>query len=185
MAGVCPLVIQRIPVSRIDPARYSLGVDSLPDDVESERLGHSPETFGGVEPLVWNRRSRTVRRARTRSARTLRPYAIHVRQGSHVSRTSNTPVSHSGIVRSLSRTAMTHSFRRCPVSRTRRGRPPLPLPNDSRDLCPEDAPAKRDGTVQSRTNPPTRRNKYLRSFFSRIAHPKSDRTGGRTNSPRK
>lgn len=49
--------IQRIPVSRINPAKYNPRKDLKPGDPEYEKLARSIQEFGFVEPLVWNRRT--------------------------------------------------------------------------------------------------------------------------------
>ena len=50
-------IIQRIGVERINPAPYNPRLDLQPGDPEYERLKRSLETFGCVEPLVWNSRT--------------------------------------------------------------------------------------------------------------------------------
>jgi ParB-like chromosome segregation protein Spo0J len=49
--------IQRLPISRINPAPYNPRKDLQPGDAEYEKLKRSIERFGFVEPLVWNERS--------------------------------------------------------------------------------------------------------------------------------
>lgn len=49
--------IQRIEVSKINPAAYNPRVDLKPGDSEYEKLKHSINTFGYVEPLVWNKQT--------------------------------------------------------------------------------------------------------------------------------
>ena len=51
------LRIQRIPVKKIKPAAYNPRVDLKPGDAEYDKLQCSLETFGCVEPLVWNQRT--------------------------------------------------------------------------------------------------------------------------------
>ena len=49
--------IQRIEVSRINPAAYNPRIDLKPGDPEYEKLKQSINTFGYVEPLVWNKQT--------------------------------------------------------------------------------------------------------------------------------
>ena len=49
--------IERISIDRINPAPYNPRVDLRPGDPDYQRLSKSIETFGCVEPLIWNRRS--------------------------------------------------------------------------------------------------------------------------------
>jgi len=49
--------IQRIAISRIDPAPYNPRVDLQPGDESYESIKRSLCEFGLVEPLVWNKRS--------------------------------------------------------------------------------------------------------------------------------
>lgn len=51
------MLIQRIPIDRINPAPYNPRVDLQPGDAEYDKLQRSIEQFGCVEPLVWNRRT--------------------------------------------------------------------------------------------------------------------------------
>ncbi|MCG8407879.1 MAG: DNA modification methylase [Phycisphaerales bacterium] len=51
------LLIERIAVERIDPAPYNPRLSLQPTDPEYQKLKRSLETFGCVEPLVWNRRT--------------------------------------------------------------------------------------------------------------------------------
>ena len=44
-------------ISQIDAASYNPRIDLQPGDPDYEKLRHSIEEFGCVEPLVWNRRS--------------------------------------------------------------------------------------------------------------------------------
>jgi len=46
--------IQKIPISRINPAAYNPRLDLKPGDPDYEKLKKSINTFGYVEPLVWN-----------------------------------------------------------------------------------------------------------------------------------
>lgn len=49
--------IQKIPVDKINPAKYNPRKDLKPSDPEYQKLKRSIEEFGFVEPLVWNTRS--------------------------------------------------------------------------------------------------------------------------------
>ncbi|GIQ67443.1 transcriptional regulator [Xylanibacillus composti] len=49
--------IQIISIDRINPAAYNPRVDLKPGDPEYEKLRRSIETFGYVEPIVWNERT--------------------------------------------------------------------------------------------------------------------------------
>ena len=49
--------IQTIPVSKIKPAAYNPRVDLQPDDPEYQAIKRSIDTFGFVEPLVWNKKT--------------------------------------------------------------------------------------------------------------------------------
>lgn len=51
------LTVRSIPVSRINPAPYNPRLDLKPGDAEFEKLKRSLDTFGCVEPLVWNQRT--------------------------------------------------------------------------------------------------------------------------------
>src|SRR5262245_6547350 len=49
--------IARVSIRKINPAPYNPRVDLQPGDPEYEKLRRSMETFGCVEPLVWNKRT--------------------------------------------------------------------------------------------------------------------------------
>lgn len=49
--------IQKVSVSKINPAAYNPRVDLKPGDKDYEKLKNSINTFGYVEPLVWNRKT--------------------------------------------------------------------------------------------------------------------------------
>ncbi len=49
--------IQTIPIHKIEAAPYNPRKDLKPGDPEYEKLKRSIDTFGCVEPLVWNQRS--------------------------------------------------------------------------------------------------------------------------------
>jgi len=52
--------IKRIPITSINPAPYNPRVNLQPDDPEYQKLEKSITTFGFVEPLVWNKRTKTL-----------------------------------------------------------------------------------------------------------------------------
>ena len=49
--------IEKIPLDKLNPAKYNPRKDLKPGDPEYEKLKKSIETFGYVEPIVWNKRS--------------------------------------------------------------------------------------------------------------------------------
>ncbi len=49
--------IQKIEINKINPAVYNPRVDLKPDDPEYKKLKNSIDTFGYVEPLVWNKKT--------------------------------------------------------------------------------------------------------------------------------
>jgi len=52
--------IQTIPINQINPAPYNPRKDLTPDDEEFKQIENSIETFGCVELLVWNERTKTL-----------------------------------------------------------------------------------------------------------------------------
>jgi ParB-like chromosome segregation protein Spo0J len=54
------LQIQKIPLEKLNPARYNPRKDLKPGDPEYEKLKKSMETFGYVEPIVWNKRTENI-----------------------------------------------------------------------------------------------------------------------------
>jgi DNA modification methylase len=52
--------IRKIDVSQVNPAPYNPRLDLKPGDLEYEKLKKSLDTFGCVEPLVWNSRTGTL-----------------------------------------------------------------------------------------------------------------------------
>lgn len=54
------MVIRKILVSEINPAVYNPRLDLQPGDPDYEKLKKSIATFGYVEPLVWNERTKTL-----------------------------------------------------------------------------------------------------------------------------
>ncbi|HLP83776.1 MAG TPA: DNA methyltransferase [Phycisphaerales bacterium] len=49
--------LTRLPIARLKPAPYNPRVDLVPGHPTFEKLRRSIETFGSVEPIVWNRRT--------------------------------------------------------------------------------------------------------------------------------
>ncbi|HHV41898.1 MAG TPA: DNA modification methylase [Clostridiaceae bacterium] len=54
------MLIQKIPIEKLNPAKYNPRKDLKPGDQEYEKLKKSMETFGYVEPIVWNKRSGNI-----------------------------------------------------------------------------------------------------------------------------
>lgn len=54
------LDIQKIDVSKLNPAKYNPRKDLKPGDAEYEKLKKSINTFGYVEPVIWNKRTGNV-----------------------------------------------------------------------------------------------------------------------------
>jgi DNA modification methylase len=54
------LDIQKIPVAKLNPAKYNPRKDLKPGDPEYEKLKKSIETFGYVEPVIWNKRTGNI-----------------------------------------------------------------------------------------------------------------------------
>jgi len=52
--------IERVALSRLNPAAYNPRVDLQPGDPEYEKLKRSLDEFGLVEPVVWNRRTGNI-----------------------------------------------------------------------------------------------------------------------------
>lgn len=52
--------IRKVSVSEINPAPYNPRVDLQPGDPDYEQLKSSIATFGFIEPLVWNQRTKTL-----------------------------------------------------------------------------------------------------------------------------
>lgn len=52
--------IQKIPIEKLNPARYNPRKDLKPGDPEYEKLKKSIETFGYVEPVIWNKRTGNI-----------------------------------------------------------------------------------------------------------------------------
>ncbi|MCM3761046.1 site-specific DNA-methyltransferase [Alkalihalobacillus oceani] len=49
--------IQKVAVEKLNPAKYNPRKDLKPGDAEYEKLKRSIETFGYVEPVIWNERT--------------------------------------------------------------------------------------------------------------------------------
>ena len=54
------MVIRKVLVSEINPAAYNPRINLQPGDPDYEKLKKSITTFGYVEPLVWNERTKTL-----------------------------------------------------------------------------------------------------------------------------
>jgi ParB-like chromosome segregation protein Spo0J len=48
------MIVQKIPVSEINPAKYNPRKDLKPGDPAYEKLKRSMTEFGYVEPIIWN-----------------------------------------------------------------------------------------------------------------------------------
>jgi len=51
------MLIQKIPINKINPAPYNPRLDLKPGDIEYEKIKRSINEFDLVEPLVWNRQT--------------------------------------------------------------------------------------------------------------------------------
>ena len=54
------MTIERVPVSKINPAPYNPRKDLRPGDPDYQKLKRSIEDFGYVDPLIWNKRTGTL-----------------------------------------------------------------------------------------------------------------------------
>jgi DNA modification methylase len=54
------MIIRTVPITQLNPAAYNPRVDLQPGDPEYEKLRRSIQTFGYVEPIVWNERTSNV-----------------------------------------------------------------------------------------------------------------------------
>lgn len=54
------LDIQKIDVNKLNPAKYNPRKDLKPGDAEYEKLKKSINTFGYVEPVIWNKRTGNI-----------------------------------------------------------------------------------------------------------------------------
>ncbi len=52
--------IQKISAEKLNPAKYNPRKDLNPGDPEYEKLKKSMETFGYVEPIIWNKQTSHV-----------------------------------------------------------------------------------------------------------------------------
>lgn len=52
--------VERIPFEQMNPAPYNPRADLQPGDPEYDALKQSIETYGCVEPIVWNRRTGNI-----------------------------------------------------------------------------------------------------------------------------
>ena len=52
--------IRKIPIEKLNPAKYNPRKDLQPGDPEYEKLKRSIEEFGYVEPIIWNERTGNV-----------------------------------------------------------------------------------------------------------------------------
>ncbi len=52
--------IQKIAVEKLNPAKYNPRKDLKPGDPEYEKLKRSIETFGYVEPVIWNKKTGNI-----------------------------------------------------------------------------------------------------------------------------
>ena len=52
--------VQKVSVDRLNPAAYNPRRDLKPGDKDYEKLKRSIEEFGFVEPVVWNRRTKSA-----------------------------------------------------------------------------------------------------------------------------
>ena len=52
--------IERIPLDKLNAAKYNPRKDLKPGDVEFEKLRRSIEEFGYVEPIIWNKRTGNI-----------------------------------------------------------------------------------------------------------------------------
>lgn len=51
------MIIKKISIEKINPAKYNPRADLQAGDVEYEKLKASIETFGYIDPLIWNERT--------------------------------------------------------------------------------------------------------------------------------
>ena len=54
------MTIERVPVSKLNPAPYNPRKNLKPGDPEYQKLKRSIKDFGYVDPLVWNKRTGTL-----------------------------------------------------------------------------------------------------------------------------
>ena len=51
------MIIQKIPINKINPAPYNPRLDLQPEDPEYQKLKKSIEEFDMVTPLIWNKQT--------------------------------------------------------------------------------------------------------------------------------
>ena len=54
------MIVERKPLSALNPAAYNPRKALAPGDAEFEKLASSIKTFGNVEPIIWNSRSGNI-----------------------------------------------------------------------------------------------------------------------------
>ena len=54
------LQIEKIEISKLNPAKYNPRKDLKPGDTEYEKLKRSMSEFGYVEPIIWNKRTGNI-----------------------------------------------------------------------------------------------------------------------------
>lgn len=54
------MIIERKPLSELNPAAYNPRKELVPGDSEFEKLVSSIKTFGNVEPIIWNSRTGNI-----------------------------------------------------------------------------------------------------------------------------
>ena len=52
--------IEKISISKLNPAKYNPRKDLKPGDAEYEKLKRSIEEFGYVEPIIWNKKTGNI-----------------------------------------------------------------------------------------------------------------------------
>ena len=52
--------IEKISISKLNPAKYNPRKDLKPGDAEYEKLKRSIEEFGYIEPIIWNKKTGNV-----------------------------------------------------------------------------------------------------------------------------
>ena len=54
------MIIEKINIAQLSPAKYNPRKDLKPGDAEYEKLKRSVEEFGCVEPIIWNKRTGNI-----------------------------------------------------------------------------------------------------------------------------
>jgi hypothetical protein len=57
MKGKMKMEIKKLPIGKINPAKYNPRVDLKPGDPEYERIAKAIEEYDLVEPLIWNKQT--------------------------------------------------------------------------------------------------------------------------------